>query len=183
MHGSAVTRFRYLATNTVRDGLMETGRWQPAALPPGEYIVRASVRDYSGNEGIGPREIRCGCCHSRSRGAAAFALGVHVFQRPHLDAAEACPREVAGDAHGFVAVARDDQVEAGQQLAGFGERAIEHAAVSIAHAQGLCGIDRLQLWAASSVPSACSWSACARQSRISALNSSVGSACSRAGSI
>ncbi|KAG1388069.1 hypothetical protein G6F58_013561 [Rhizopus delemar] len=30
----------------------------PAALPPGEYIVRASVRDYSGNEGIGPREIR-----------------------------------------------------------------------------------------------------------------------------
>ncbi len=58
VHGSAVTRFRYLATNTVRDGLMETGRWQPAALPPGEYIVRASVRDYSGNEGVGPREIR-----------------------------------------------------------------------------------------------------------------------------
>ena len=57
VHGSAVTRFRYLATNTVRDGLMETGRWQPAALPPGEYIVRASVRDYSGNEGVGPREI------------------------------------------------------------------------------------------------------------------------------
>lgn len=58
VHGSAVTRFRYLATNTVRDGLMETGRWQPAALPPGEYIVRASVRDYSGNEGVGPRELR-----------------------------------------------------------------------------------------------------------------------------
>lgn len=58
VHGSAVTRFRYLVTNTVRDGLMETGRWQPAALPPGEYIVRASARDYSGNEGVGPREIR-----------------------------------------------------------------------------------------------------------------------------
>ncbi len=58
VHGSAVTRFRYLATNTVRDGLMETGRWQPAALPPGEYTVRASVRDYSGNEGVGPREIK-----------------------------------------------------------------------------------------------------------------------------
>jgi DNA-binding beta-propeller fold protein YncE len=58
VHGSAVTRFRYLATNTVRDGLMETGRWQPSALPPGEYVVRASVRDYSGNEGVGPREIR-----------------------------------------------------------------------------------------------------------------------------
>ncbi len=58
VHGSAVTRFRYLATNTVRDGLMETGRWQPAALPPGEYIIRGSARDYSGNEGIGRREIR-----------------------------------------------------------------------------------------------------------------------------
>ena len=58
VHGSAVTRFRYLVTNTVRDGLMETGRWQPAALPPGEYIVRASARDYSGNEGVGPRDIR-----------------------------------------------------------------------------------------------------------------------------
>ncbi|MBK0027575.1 gluconolaconase [Stenotrophomonas sp. S48] len=58
VHGSAVTRFRYLVTNTVRDGLMETGRWQPAALPPGEYIVRASARDYSGNEGVGRREIR-----------------------------------------------------------------------------------------------------------------------------
>ncbi|WMJ67659.1 gluconolaconase [Stenotrophomonas sp. 24(2023)] len=58
VHGSAVTRFRYLATNTVRDGLMEPGRWQPDALPPGQYTVRASVRDYSGNEGIGPREIK-----------------------------------------------------------------------------------------------------------------------------
>jgi hypothetical protein len=145
VHGSAVTRFRYLATNTVRDGLMETGRWQPAALPPGEYIVRASVRDYSGNEGVGPREIRVRLLPCGSRGAAAFALGVHVFQRPHFDAAEARPREVAGDAHGFVAVAGDDQVEAGQQFAGFGERAIEHAAVAIAHAQGLRGVDRLQL--------------------------------------
>lgn len=58
VHGSAVTRFRYLVTNTVRDGLMETGRWQPTALPPGEYIVRASARDYSGNEGVGRREVR-----------------------------------------------------------------------------------------------------------------------------
>ncbi len=111
--------------------------------------MRASVRDYSGNEGIGPREIRYGCCRSRSRSrsrcAAAFALGVHVFQRPHFDAAEACPREVAGDAHGFVAVAGDDQVEAGQQFAGFGEGAIQYAAVAITHAQGLRGVDRLQL--------------------------------------
>ncbi|WP_270994777.1 hypothetical protein, partial [Listeria seeligeri] len=91
VHGSAVTRFRYLATNTVRDGLMETGRWQPAALPPGEYIVRASVRDYSGTKASARARSGYGCCHSGSRSAAALALGVHVFQRPHLDAAEACP--------------------------------------------------------------------------------------------
>ena len=54
------------------------------------------------------------------------------------------PKEVAGDAHGFVAVAGDDQVEAGQQFAGFGKRAIENTAVAITHAQGLRGIDRLQ---------------------------------------
>ncbi len=58
VHGSAVTRFRYLVTNTVRDGLVETGRWQPDALPAGDYILRASARDYSGNEAIGPRDLK-----------------------------------------------------------------------------------------------------------------------------
>ncbi len=58
VHGSAVTRFRYLVTNTVRDGVVETGRWQPDALPAGEYILRASARDYSGNEAIGPRDLK-----------------------------------------------------------------------------------------------------------------------------
>jgi sugar lactone lactonase YvrE len=58
VHGSAVTRFRYLVTNTVRDGLVETGRWQPDALPAGDYILRASARDYSGNEAVGPRELK-----------------------------------------------------------------------------------------------------------------------------
>ena len=57
VHGSAVTRFRFLATNTVRDGLMEHGRWLPAALPPGDYIIRGSARDYSGNEGVGARDL------------------------------------------------------------------------------------------------------------------------------
>lgn len=58
VHGSAVTRFRYLVTNTVRDGLVETGRWQPDALPAGDYIIRGSARDYSGNEAIGQRELK-----------------------------------------------------------------------------------------------------------------------------
>lgn len=58
VHGSAVTRFRYLVTNTVRDGLVETGRWQPDALPAGDYVIRASARDYSGNEAVGARELK-----------------------------------------------------------------------------------------------------------------------------
>jgi len=58
VHGSAMTRFRYLVTNTVRDGLVETGRWLPDALPAGEYIIRASARDYSGNEAVGPRDLK-----------------------------------------------------------------------------------------------------------------------------
>jgi sugar lactone lactonase YvrE len=58
VHGSAVTRFRYLVSNTVRDGVVETGRWQPDALPAGDYVIRASVRDYSGNEGVGARELK-----------------------------------------------------------------------------------------------------------------------------
>lgn len=57
VHGSAVTRFRYLVTNTVRDGRVETGRWRPDALPAGDYVIRASVRDYSGNEGVGARDL------------------------------------------------------------------------------------------------------------------------------
>lgn len=57
VHGSAITRFRYLVTNTVRDGVVETGRWQPDALPAGDYVIRASVRDYSGNEGVGLRDL------------------------------------------------------------------------------------------------------------------------------
>ena len=58
VHGSALTRFRYLVTNTVRDGLVETGRWQPDALPAGDYTIRASARDYSGNEAVGVRELK-----------------------------------------------------------------------------------------------------------------------------
>ena len=58
VHGSAVTRFRYLVTNTVRDGRVEVGRWQPDALPAGDYVIRASARDYSGNEGVGARDLK-----------------------------------------------------------------------------------------------------------------------------
>ena len=57
VHGAAATRFRFLVTNTVRDGRMERGRWELAQLPAGEYRIRAHARDFSGNEATGAREL------------------------------------------------------------------------------------------------------------------------------
>jgi hypothetical protein len=49
VHGSSVTRFRYVLTNTVRDGLLATALWQPSELAPGDYTIRITARDFSGN--------------------------------------------------------------------------------------------------------------------------------------
>lgn len=57
VHGSAVTRFQYVLTNTVRDGLLATGLWQPSELPAGDYTLRITARDYSGNEAEAGREL------------------------------------------------------------------------------------------------------------------------------
>lgn len=57
VHGSSVTRFRYVLTNTVRDGLLATGLWQPSELPAGDYLIRVTARDYSGNEAQQGREL------------------------------------------------------------------------------------------------------------------------------
>lgn len=50
VHGSSSTRFRYVLTNTVRDGLLASGELQPMELQPGNYTIRITARDYSGNE-------------------------------------------------------------------------------------------------------------------------------------
>ena len=57
VHGSAITRFQYLVTNTVRDGVLETGVWQPAELPAGDYVLRITARDYSGNVAGARRDL------------------------------------------------------------------------------------------------------------------------------
>lgn len=57
VHGSASTRFRYVLTNTVRDGELSSGLWQPAELPAGDYIIRISASDYSGNQAREGREL------------------------------------------------------------------------------------------------------------------------------
>jgi streptogramin lyase len=58
VHGSAVTRFRYSVTNTVRDGIWAEGTWQADTLPPGDYLLRVSARDHSGNEAQGRRDLK-----------------------------------------------------------------------------------------------------------------------------
>jgi sugar lactone lactonase YvrE len=58
VHGSAVTRFKYSVTNTVRDGAWSEGTWQAGELPPGDYTLRIAARDYSGNEAQGRRDLK-----------------------------------------------------------------------------------------------------------------------------
>ncbi|MCU6434671.1 gluconolaconase [Undibacterium sp. Jales W-56] len=48
-HGNAETRFNYMVTNIVRDGMAKTGRWRIADLPAGEYVIRVFAADYAGN--------------------------------------------------------------------------------------------------------------------------------------
>ncbi len=49
VHGASRTRFRYAVNNLVRDGRLEPTLWDPAGLPLGDYVLRAIVRDASGN--------------------------------------------------------------------------------------------------------------------------------------
>lgn len=57
VHGSNVTRFRYVVTNTVRGGELASGAWQPRELPAGDYLLRITARDYSGNVATGGRDL------------------------------------------------------------------------------------------------------------------------------
>jgi len=58
VHGSSSTRFRYVLTNTVRDGLLAGGALQLAELQPGNYTIRISAKDFSGNEAVAGRELQ-----------------------------------------------------------------------------------------------------------------------------
>ncbi len=57
VHGAARTRFRYVATSIVRDGRLEPGLWQVDTLPAGDYLLRISARDASGNEATANRDL------------------------------------------------------------------------------------------------------------------------------
>jgi DNA-binding beta-propeller fold protein YncE len=51
------TRFLYIVTNTLRDGIASPGAWDTTALPPGDYIVRAWVADIRGNSAVANRDV------------------------------------------------------------------------------------------------------------------------------
>jgi sugar lactone lactonase YvrE len=57
VYGSAVTRFLYEVTNTVKDGRMARGVWDTSELPKADYILRIIAADYSGNEAQEGRDV------------------------------------------------------------------------------------------------------------------------------
>lgn len=57
VHGASETRFFYIVSNRVRGGVAEVGRWRPADLPPGDYILRILAADYAGNEAVEGRDV------------------------------------------------------------------------------------------------------------------------------
>ena len=57
VHGSALTRFQYLVTNTVRDGRLARGGLDVSSLPAGDYRLRISARDWHGNQAMEGREL------------------------------------------------------------------------------------------------------------------------------
>lgn len=58
VHGSAATHFKYVVSNTVRDGELATGAWRPDELPAGDYTLRITARDYVGNVASSGRDLK-----------------------------------------------------------------------------------------------------------------------------
>ncbi len=57
VYGSARTRFLYVVTNTVRDGMASSGAWDPAPLAPGDYTIRIFAADFAGNAALAGRDL------------------------------------------------------------------------------------------------------------------------------
>ncbi len=48
-YGARRTQFLYVATTAYRDGVATPGFWDTVGMPPGEYVLRVFVEDFSGN--------------------------------------------------------------------------------------------------------------------------------------
>ncbi|WP_394779517.1 gluconolaconase [Undibacterium sp.] len=57
VYGSAATRFLYVVTNTVRDGIATEGSWKTSSLPPGDYLLRIFAADFAGNQATAGRDL------------------------------------------------------------------------------------------------------------------------------
>ena len=56
-YGGRRTRFLYVVTNTLTDGVAAEGYWDTARLAPGDYIVRAWAADIRGNTAVANRDL------------------------------------------------------------------------------------------------------------------------------
>ena len=56
-YGGRRTRFLYVVTSTLRNGIATDGVWDSSQLPPGRYTIRVHARDISGNEATANRDI------------------------------------------------------------------------------------------------------------------------------
>jgi hypothetical protein len=57
VHGNAETRFLYVVTNRVRDGVAETGALRAGAMAPGDYTIRIFAADFAGNVATAGRDL------------------------------------------------------------------------------------------------------------------------------
>ena len=57
-HGNPITRFRYVLSNQVANGQTAISFWQPSAQAPGDYVLRITAQDYSGNVALKGRDLR-----------------------------------------------------------------------------------------------------------------------------
>ena len=56
-YGGRRTRFLYIVTNTLRDGVATPGVWDTAQLPPGNYTLRVYAADIHGNVARARRDV------------------------------------------------------------------------------------------------------------------------------
>jgi murein DD-endopeptidase MepM/ murein hydrolase activator NlpD len=67
-YGTRRTRFLYVVTNTLRDGIASRGVWDTSTLPPGDYTLRILAADINGNEAIANRDVPVTVVGDSSRG-------------------------------------------------------------------------------------------------------------------
>jgi hypothetical protein len=65
-YGNRRTRYLYVLTNQVRDGVAAEGFWDTNALPPGDYTLRVLVEDAAGNAARKGRDLPITMRHPQS---------------------------------------------------------------------------------------------------------------------